>query len=43
VFLDGSDLRRLLGARLRSVTVAVVLLLAVLPVVLMTIWQQWRG
>jgi hypothetical protein len=41
VFLEGSDLRRLLGARLRAVTLAVVLLLAVLPVLLALVGQQW--
>jgi hypothetical protein len=41
VFLDGNDRRRLLRARLRAVTVAVVLLVAVLPVLLTVVSTQW--
>jgi len=43
VFLEGSDLRRLLGTRLRSAGLAVVLLLAVVPVVLTFVFSPiWR-
>jgi hypothetical protein len=39
---EGSDRRRLLGARLRVVTTAVVLLLAVLPATMALIWPRFR-
>jgi hypothetical protein len=43
VFLEGSDRRRLVGARVRAAVVAVVLLVAVLPAALMGLWSQMRG